>query len=166
MQRRYIVHSTTLFTSCCLLSFMLRCRFQAVSWPAPSGLPRTFPVLALKVPHPGNALSFGMVGHPTAGNSLQITMTSERYQESLRGSWLQWAEQTGPILWWHSAKCLCSSTFPGLCFCPVVQDVNHYQVLIPSGRKTKSESSKGVNEKLHVLLCFYPILFTRTNFCG
>ena len=60
------------------------------------------------------------------------------------------AEQTGLILWGHSAKCLCSDTFPGLCFCPVVQDVNHYQVLIPLGRKTKSESSKGVNEKLHI----------------
>lgn len=76
------------------------------------------------------------------------------------------AEQTGLILWGDSAKCLCSDTFPGLCFYPVVQDVNHYQVLIPSGRKTKSESSQGVNEKLHVPPCFYPILFTRTNFCG
>lgn len=48
---------------------MLRCRFQAVARPAPSGLPRTFPVLALKVPHSGNALSSGVVGHPTAGDS-------------------------------------------------------------------------------------------------
>lgn len=64
---------------------MLRCRFQAVARPAPSGLPRTFPVLALKVPHPGNALSSGVVGHPTAGDSLRMTMTLEKYQEFPRG---------------------------------------------------------------------------------
>lgn len=54
--------------------------------PAPSGLPRTFPVLVLKVPHLGNALSSGMVGHPTAGDSLlKMTMTSEKCQEFPRG---------------------------------------------------------------------------------
>lgn len=43
---------------------MLRCRFSSCgTTKAPSGLPRTFPVLVLKVPHLGNALSSGMVGH-------------------------------------------------------------------------------------------------------
>ena len=63
---------------------MLRCRFQAVARPAPSGLPRTFPVLALKAPHPGNALGSGVVGHPTAGNGLRMTV-SEKYQEFAHG---------------------------------------------------------------------------------